>query len=232
MKILIIDNTIDLDSWGSHDLAAVVRSVAVGSTIEVRRAPARDLPENPAVYSHIVVSGSKTEIAEEASWIDEHDAFLKRAIDREVPTLGVCYGHQALARVLGGKRIVGPSKTPEVGWAKIEILSDDPLFDGLNRTFYSAVRHFDEVYEIPSGAEHLARSERCAIQAFRMSNRKVYGIQFHPERTESGMQKTFEQFSGVKNRQHIIGEKLRNAYDATVAARIFRNFLDSHEKDS
>ena len=65
-----------------------------------------------------------------------------------------------------------------------------------------------------------------------MSNRKVYGIQFHPERTESGMQKTFEQFSGVKNRQHIIGEKLRNAYDATVAARIFRNFLDSHEKDS
>lgn len=232
MKILVIDNTIDLDSWGSHDLVLAVRSAALGRTLEVRRAPACDLPKDPRSYSHIVVSGSKTLITEEAPWIDEHDDFLRRAIDAEVSILGVCYGHQALARILGGKKIVGPSKTPEVGWAKIEQLKNDRLFDGLKQSFYSAVRHFDEVYEVPRDSEHLATSERCAIQAFRMRDRPVYGIQFHPERTEAGMQKAFKQFSDPKNRKYLVGTELRNAYDATVSAQIFKNFLGSYEKDS
>lgn len=230
MKILVIDNTIDLDSWGSRDLVSAVRAQALGRTIEVRRAPARDLPDSPAGYTHIVVSGSKTRIEEEAQWITEHDDFLKRAIDAGVSILGVCYGHQALARILGGKKIVGPAKAPEIGWAKIETVTKNSLFQGLSNSFYSAVRHFDEVYETPKSAEHLATSERCPIQAFKMRDRQVYGIQFHPERTEDGMQKTFKQFSDAKNRRHLIGDRLRKAYDANVATRIFSNFLGTNEK--
>ena len=97
---------------------------------------------------------------------------LARAVAREVPVLGLCYGGQVLAAVLGAR--VGAAPVPELGWREIE--TDDA----------SAVPagpwlewHFDR-FTTPPGATELARTAE-ASQAFRLGPH--LGVQFHPEAT-------------------------------------------------
>src|SRR3954454_12000081 len=97
MKILIIDNNIDRDSWGSSDLCRLTRGFP-GATVYVRNGPESDLPPHPAQYDKIIVSGSKTSAMSEEPWIEELTDFIRKAIDLRKPYLGVCYGHQMLAR--------------------------------------------------------------------------------------------------------------------------------------
>ena len=100
---------------------------------------------------------------------------------RGVPLLGVCHGHQIIARALGAH--VGPTITgPEVGLVDINLTSEgraDPLFGGLPSRFAVLQSHRDAVLEAPLGAAVLASSDSCHIQSFRAGT--MWGVQFHPE---------------------------------------------------
>ena len=102
----------------------------------------------------------------------------------EIPVLGICYGHQLLAYMLGGR--VERGERGEYGRAEIEVLDEDELFRGLPRRQIVWMSHGDSVSEIPPGAEVLARSEDMLVAAFKLG--RLYGVQFHPEvkHTEHG----------------------------------------------
>jgi GMP synthase-like glutamine amidotransferase len=97
---------------------------------------------------------------------------LAQAVAREVPVLGLCYGGQVLAAVLGAQ--VGPAPVPELGWREIE--TDDP---GLVPAGPWLEWHYDR-FCTPPGATELARTSD-APQAFRLGPH--LGVQFHPEAT-------------------------------------------------
>jgi GMP synthase-like glutamine amidotransferase len=97
---------------------------------------------------------------------------LARAVEREVPVLGLCYGGQVLAAVLGAQ--VGPAPVPELGWREIE--TDDP---GVVPAGPWLEWHFER-FCTPPGATELARTAD-APQAFRYGPH--LGVQFHPEAT-------------------------------------------------
>jgi GMP synthase-like glutamine amidotransferase len=99
-------------------------------------------------------------------------ALLARAVDRGVPVLGLCYGGQVLAAVLGAR--VGPAPVAELGWRAIE--TDDP---DLVPAGPWLEWHFER-FETPPGATELARTADAA-QAFRLGPH--LGVQFHPEAT-------------------------------------------------
>ena len=101
----------------------------------------------------------------------EHD-LLERAVAREVPVLGLCFGGQVLAAVLGGH--VGPAPVPELGWHEIE--TDDPSVVPAGPWLEW---HYDR-FSTPPGATEYARTTE-ASQAFRMGPH--LGLQFHPEAT-------------------------------------------------
>jgi GMP synthase-like glutamine amidotransferase len=97
---------------------------------------------------------------------------LRRAIDRDVPILGLCFGGQALAAALGGS--VEPAPTPELGWTEIETDDPDLVPPGPWLEW-----HFER-FTTPPGATEIARTG-AATQAFRHG--RHLGVQFHPEST-------------------------------------------------
>lgn len=225
MKILIIDNTIDNDSWGSYELARFGK-LAPGATVYVRRAPHDDLPRSATAFDRLIISGSRTSAMEDAPWIARLHDFVRKALNDSKPVLGVCYGHQTLARVLGGKEMVRRAAHPELGWTKIDILETSPLLSGLKDSFYSFSSHYDEVGTLPPGVRLQARSADCGIQSFQLIDRPVFGIQFHPEKDLPGARKTFA--AKKKNGEGKIllhPERSEELYDPKVGETIFGNFF-------
>ena len=95
------------------------------------------------------------------------------------PILGVCYGHQLIAYVFGGK--VEQGKSAEYGITKITIDQENDLFKSCTKEFDAWASHFDEVKEIPEDFIPLAHSEQCKFEAMKHKKEKIYSVQFHPE---------------------------------------------------
>jgi GMP synthase (glutamine-hydrolysing) len=95
-----------------------------------------------------------------------------------LPVLGICYGVQMMAHLLGGE--VVPSERREYGAAHLEVIGSSPLFAGLPRRMTVWMSHGDEVRRPPEGFHILARTDR-SIGAIAHPERGLYGVQFHPE---------------------------------------------------
>ncbi|MEI7437127.1 MAG: glutamine-hydrolyzing GMP synthase [bacterium] len=96
-----------------------------------------------------------------------------------VPVLGICYGQQLLAHLLGGK--VKPGQSREYGSATVEIVNSDVLFRGLPAQLDVWMSHGDQVEHLPPGFQVLARTPTCPVAAMGDLRRRLYGLQFHPE---------------------------------------------------
>ncbi|MBC7385669.1 MAG: gamma-glutamyl-gamma-aminobutyrate hydrolase family protein [Cryobacterium sp.] len=226
MKTLIIDNTLDVDSWGASNLCSFVTRSKERSAF-VRRAPHDDLPGNILGYDRLILSGSRTSCLETGSWISNLDLLIRQALDAGKPILGICYGHQALNRVIGGAESLARSATGEFGWTEIEVIGDAPLFRGLPSRFFSFSSHFEEVTRLVPGMKRIASSPDCSIQACQMEGRPVYGIQFHPEKDLSSAEKTILAWKKGKSARWISrASESAKLYDPSVGEKIFENFFE------
>ncbi len=96
-----------------------------------------------------------------------------------VPILGICYGQQTMCEQLGGS--VESSDDKEFGRADLEILAENELFEGLEKTERVWMSHGDRVNSIPQGFEIIGKSTHAPYAAIADSKRQFYGVQFHPE---------------------------------------------------
>ncbi len=96
-----------------------------------------------------------------------------------IPILGICYGMQFMAHALGGK--VSPCETSEYG--KTEVIPENScvLFRNLGKKEIALMSHTDYVSRLPEGFSPAAHTKNCPIAAFEDTERKFYGVQFHPE---------------------------------------------------
>ena len=137
-------------------------------------------------YDALWVMGGPMDVWQEDAhpWLVPEKAAIREAVlERGLPYLGLCLGHQLLAVALGGE--VGPAATPEIGILEVELTeagARHPLFAGLSRRGRCLQWHSAEVLREPEGAVVLASSPACRVQAMAVGAR-AFGIQYHVELT-------------------------------------------------
>jgi len=109
-------------------------------------------------------------------------------LNLELPILGLCYGHQLIAHMVGGK--VEPAQQREYGIAYVSIDKPVGVLKGLGKKEKVWMSHGDTVFSVPAEFEALAHTENCPVAAFRHKEKPIYGLQWHPEvvHTKNGMQ--------------------------------------------
>jgi GMP synthase (glutamine-hydrolysing) len=100
-----------------------------------------------------------------------------------VPILGICYGHQLMAHMLGGK--VTPADKREFGKTELDVVKNAPLYGDLNRQLICWMSHGDYVLEPPPGFIGTAQTVSCPVASMANVDKKLFGVQFHPEVTHT-----------------------------------------------
>jgi len=167
----------DFESWIADGLRL--------ATVEVRVVNAEagaELP-HPAESAGIIVTGSHSMITDDPPWSLRVEKWIPSVIRAGIPFLGICYGHQLLARAAGGGAGYHPAGK-EFGTVPVHLLpycANDPLFASLPGTFPVHATHSQSVLRLPPGAVRLAANTYEHNHAFRVGN--AWGVQFHPEYT-------------------------------------------------
>lgn len=146
-------------------------------------APTEAVPADLASYDGIIIGGSEASANDDVDWVVAEMELVERLIEREIPLLGICFGHQLVARALGAEVVRNDEWNK--GFQPIAITKQDPIWVGLDDGFLAPVWHSEEVRHLPAELETIGRSPTVTCMAFRLRRKPVWGIQFHPEITPS-----------------------------------------------
>ncbi|AJG97035.1 glutamine-hydrolyzing GMP synthase [Clostridium beijerinckii] len=166
----------------------------------------------------------------------------KEVFELGVPVLGICYGDQLMAHLLGGKVATAPVR--EYGKTNVKIDKSSKLFEGIETDGIAWMSHTDYIEEAPKGFKVIATTEVCPVAAMENEEKRLYGVQFHAEveHTQFG-QKMLENFihnicglenswsmgsfaeEKIKEIKELVGDKkvlcaLSGGVDSSVAAMI------------
>jgi len=103
----------------------------------------------------------------------------KCIFDLGLPVLGLCYGHQLIAQIFGGK--VEPAKRKEFGSVYVTIDKPVGVLKDLSRKERVWMSHSDTVFSVPPEFDVLAHTQNCPVAAFKHKTKPIYGLQWHPE---------------------------------------------------
>ncbi len=160
------------------------------------------LPERLDSISSVIITGSKAMVTDTLAWTKYVSKWLLDLDKKDIPILGICYGHQLLAHALGG--VVGYHPNgEEYGDTTLQLTDeskDDKLFGGLPSDIRAYVAHAQTVKQIPPEAVVLAKNSFEQHHALRFRD-NVWGVQFHPEFTADLLKQYMEH-----KREHIANQ--------------------------
>lgn len=165
---------LDFGGQYAHLIANRIRRLGVYSEIYDGEVSADKLSE----YKGIILSGGPASVHAEDGLKCDPAVF-----ELEIPILGICYGHQLIAHILGGK--VEKGKVREYGSSVVDILDKKGVLFGLSDEENAWMSHFDQVTEAPDEFEVVASTGDCPIAATANYERHIYTLQFHPEVTHT-----------------------------------------------
>ncbi len=177
-------------------------------------------------FDLLVICGGPMSVYEESGypWLREEKRLVRQAMDTGKFVLGICFGAQMLAELLGSPVYRNAHK--EIGWHAVERTSEGhPCFEGMPGQFVSFQWHGD-TFALPEGARLLARSEACGVQAFAFGER-LLGLQFHLETTPVCLEQMLANWSNelvdgpyIQSAERIRGEAERSRQSIAWLHRI------------
>lgn len=114
-----------------------------------------------------------------SAYLEDSPKISREIFEIGVPILGICYGDQLMAHLLGGRVQKGDNQTREYGKTVIEY-GQSPIFEGISSK-QVWMSHTDYILEVPEGFEVVATTKNCPVAAMHNVDKKLYGVQFHPE---------------------------------------------------
>ena len=121
----------------------------------------------------IFTGGPNSVLDEGAPTID------KEVLELGVPVLGICYGHQLMTHILGGS--VQSAEVREYGKTEVDLSEDCTIFKGLKGNNICWMSHTYHVSKVPEGFKVVGNTKGCPVAAMANEEKKLYGVQFHPE---------------------------------------------------
>ena len=122
----------------------------------------------------IILTGGPQSVYKEDSLLPPTEIF-----NLGVPILGICYGAQAMAKVLGGE--VKPAQVSEYGKTEIKIVAASKLFANVEKKSVAWMSHTDRIFSVPENFSVTVATENCPVAAMENPAQKFYAVQFHPE---------------------------------------------------
>ena len=158
----------------------------------------------PGDFHAYLITGGKYSVFDSYPWQDRLFDFLRRVMDLRIPLAGICYGHQAIAHVLGAK-VVRSEKGYGVGLMPVSVIADQPWCQARTAPYMLHAMHQDQLTELPDGAELFLSSDFCPISGFTIGE-NVFAIQQHPD------------FNAALNQDLIEKRQDRIGYDRAAEA--------------
>ena len=182
-------------------------------------------------FDALVIGGSHASALEDAPWIFSELDIIEQADQREMPVLGVCFGAQLLARAYYGKNAIQKISPVEVGWHSVnQTEQDDLLFEHIPRQFTTFHFHTEEILPQPE-MQVLASSVASEVQVFRVDQKPIWGVQFHPEVTPQAGCDFLRKTRQVYEPHNLRYEELAaRAQLSEATPQLFRNFLNSLQR--
>jgi len=142
---------------------------------------------NPGLFSEVDVmmigGAGEFSAVNDYPWMPSLLELVRHAHEENLPTFGSCWGHQIIARALGGT-VIHDSARAELGCHPVvltEAGKNDELFRDFPTTFLANMGHHDRVVELPDQGVELAFNDTQPNEAFRIAGKPMYGTQFHSE---------------------------------------------------
>ena len=183
------DEVIPILDFGSQYVQLIARRVREKGVYSVLVRPDITIEELAKLNPRgLILSGGPSSV-----YVPNAPRCDPKIFDLGVPILGICYGMQLGAQILGGQ--VKPAKAREYGRANLTVTAVDPFVKGLTGKNTVWMSHGDQIHELPADFIPLATTPTCPFAAARHRTRPFYGVQFHPEVTHTPRgEKLFENF--------------------------------------
>ena len=160
---------------------------------------------------------------DEQSYLKEEWRYLEGVVDAGMPCLGICFGGQLLARVLGAE--VRPNATEEIGGYEVRRAVTDPVIAGFPPVFPVFQWHGD-TFDVPDGATLLVEGDLCKNQLFRHGN--AVAVQFHLEVIAEEAGRWADEYADElaqcgKTKEEIVAECAKHEDEMRLLARSLLN---------
>ncbi|MDO9578743.1 MAG: gamma-glutamyl-gamma-aminobutyrate hydrolase family protein [Candidatus Cloacimonadales bacterium] len=222
--MLLIFNTI-IDAKARDNFTNIIADrITFGHKYEVIALP-DDLPDF-GKYSHLLITGSELSAAKGSKWDEKIIGVIKALLQTEKPILGICHGHQMIARAIVGDEVCRKSVEPEFGWKRM-IIANNRIFENVAQPIFLESR-YEEVSSLDKRFEIIATNDSPAIQAFQLKNKPVWGVQFHPEMLwQDGNKMVENHLRQHPDERQFLADEMENENLVEANLNIFRNFLNS-----
>lgn len=206
--------------------ATLLHTANPNVTFTVYDAELGHLPTNTHAADAYLITGSRHGVNDGYLWIAQLEEFVRALYDAQKKVIGICFGHQLIAKALGGKVIKSP-KGWGVGMSQNTIVSHKEWMIPSSDKINILVSHQDQVVELPLGAEVLASSDFCPYYMMQLGNH-FFSIQGHPEFTKAYSRALMVSREDSVNEQEFVKamQSLDLHEDDHLVAKWLINFLN------
>lgn len=166
----------DFDTWTARFIKKSKNNIKTVDILNNEKLP------NLNSAKGFIITGSHYMVTQELCWSIKVEKYIKKISQYNIPLLGICYGHQLIAKALGGKSDFN-KKGKEIGVVKIKTSiynCKDPILKDFPMKFFAYETHYQTVIKLPYKAKVLAKNQKESHQVVRYKS-NIWGVQFHPE---------------------------------------------------